>query len=946
MVAAYLRAASFDLLARATYNWRIREDRTSTGQQKHELRQLTDRIEVKREAWAMMLAEASPPVRDAWIGRVLDLDFAAYIDHALRGDDTYRATLRAAYETYLGLASPAALADVRVQHKVRAHLVARGAWDELEAAQAYFVEAGTLPPTTIVDGRVTLERALPDRLGVELPPEILEPSWKETRLRACALRLEWIGHASVRLTGWAFIRGIDLDERSATLELSLVGDAGTRPVALEVERRSLPEATSWADWPHGGHDDAGFEVVIDFEHLLASDPSVREWSLLARVTVEGVSREGPMRHAVAGSSAARPTLRSQLVREDGTAVVPRFDNIRGLTFTLRAPGVIAEALEQLGDERTLRGRLRPHVMPVGVRATDPATGTEVEAGGTRRLHDSHEFELSLPTDPGVADWELRVVDDEGVAHEIEWPVGGDPAGPGWHRSPRGHVHLASGPLSVEAVDVGLAPDAITARLADATHAPNDPASFVLTGPRASVAATDARPAAEGGLVLSFPWTIERFGLSSRPLPPGSYAIEVTDVAGRTGAVALAPALAARAPVEGSTGHHRARVVIDGERGLRIELSAALDADEATAHGQERLRQQYAWREATPAAAVLFLSDGGAAATGSPLAIHRELRRRGSRLNLVWAVTDASVAVPDGGSAVLIGSREWYAALASVTHLCADADIGAFFRKRPHQRFLRIFDDDPALPMAAEAWWAEGWTPGRIARELARCHATWDAILVAAPFAGRYREAFEYGGVVHASGLPRTDSLVGDSAAARRAQTRDRLAIGVDTRVVLAIPARRRSSGDALVSTVVEKPSDFVDIDLLAGRLGDRFAILHRGPVTRTQPGGATVLDVSEYPDINDLVLAADVAVLGDRSLRFDWALTGKPMVFHDRDPASQAPDPGPALATTEEIAAALADLERLRSRYAGAVAAFDRTHNPANDGHAAERIVDAFFDPS
>ena len=34
MVAAYVRARAFDLLAKTTYHWRIREDRTSTGQQK------------------------------------------------------------------------------------------------------------------------------------------------------------------------------------------------------------------------------------------------------------------------------------------------------------------------------------------------------------------------------------------------------------------------------------------------------------------------------------------------------------------------------------------------------------------------------------------------------------------------------------------------------------------------------------------------------------------------------------------------------------------------------------------------------------------------------------------------------------------------------------------------------------------------------------------------
>jgi CDP-glycerol glycerophosphotransferase (TagB/SpsB family) len=40
-----------------------------------------------------------------------------------------------------------------------------------------------------------------------------------------------------------------------------------------------------------------------------------------------------------------------------------------------------------------------------------------------------------------------------------------------------------------------------------------------------------------------------------------------------------------------------------------------------------------------------------------------------------------------------------------------------------------------------------------------------------------------------------------------------------------------------------------------------------------------VWDVSDYPEINDLLLAADVAVLDYSSVRFDWLITGKPVVF-------------------------------------------------------------------
>ena len=68
MLSAYVRAEKFDILSGTTYNWRIREDLTSTSQQKASLENLLDRIAVKEEAYEMLVAEAPPAVYDI-VGR-------------------------------------------------------------------------------------------------------------------------------------------------------------------------------------------------------------------------------------------------------------------------------------------------------------------------------------------------------------------------------------------------------------------------------------------------------------------------------------------------------------------------------------------------------------------------------------------------------------------------------------------------------------------------------------------------------------------------------------------------------------------------------------------------------------------------------------------------------------------------------------------------------------
>jgi CDP-glycerol glycerophosphotransferase len=779
MVAAYLRATRFDLLAKVTYDWRIREDRTSVGQQKHDLRNLTDRITVKAEGHRLIQKEASERVRAAWIGRVIDTDFAAFIDHALREDDEYRELLMGAIRTYLALATPAAMVHVRVQQKVRSFLASRGAWDQLELAQQFFRDQTSVPATTLVDGTVVLDPTLPAMLEVALPQELLELSQTESRMQAGALRAEWIGPTSLRLTGWALIRGVDLTNRSPSLELWLAAVNGSARIGLEVEQVDLPEATRWAAWSHGSFDRAGFHTVIDFADLATRLDAAEDWTLAVRITVEGVARTGGMHHAVAESSASRTALTSQRVSDDGVVATPRFDAEHGLTFTLRRPGVIADALEPAFGDRVARGRIRslgtkPFV-PIAVRATDRATQTEIEGSLTARDDGSPEFSLRVPSTIGPnavgsgTDWELRVVDRDRRTRGVEWPndedahnidSAGEPLS--WLRSPRGYVRMIVDQPHVRVTDVDI--EAVEIRVSVQCDRESEAvlASSILSDAHVEVPLGSQPRGDDGEPVLAFPTFVSRPGLPSRPLSPGAFALTVTDADGAKHELALAPSYAARLPVDIRTDAHRARIGISGQRNLRIVLSAPLRDDELGARAQQLLRDDYLAGAYPAEQAVLFHCHDGEAATYSQLAIHRELRRRGTDLPLYWSVPDLSTIVPDGARPLLIGSREWYARLASVRYLCANVDFDAFFRKRPHQRFLRTFEGDPSEPMGRTLWWRMGHTPGHIGREVARVNAEWDVVGVpGGSWADVIRTEYEYSGEVLVMGSPPTDPLVSD-----------------------------------------------------------------------------------------------------------------------------------------------------------------------------------------
>jgi CDP-glycerol glycerophosphotransferase len=116
--------------------------------------------------------------------------------------------------------------------------------------------------------------------------------------------------------------------------------------------------------------------------------------------------------------------------------------------------------------------------------------------------------------------------------------------------------------------------------------------------------------------------------------------------------------------------------------------------------------------------------------------------------------------------------------------------------------------------------------------------------------------------------------------------------------------------------------------------------------------GSVVRDVCGYPDIRDLYLAADLLVTDYSSTMFDFAITGRPMLFYTYDLdyfrdelrgfyfdlAEVAPTP--LLGTSKELVAAIADIETLTAEHADRYARFRDTFTHLEDGSATERVLD------
>ncbi|CUR54433.1 exported hypothetical protein [metagenome] len=469
----------------------------------------------------------------------------------------------------------------------------------------------------------------------------------------------------------------------------------------------------------------------------------------------------------------------------------------------------------------------------------------------------------------------------------------------------------------------------------------------LLSPSGAVVA--ASPETGDSAELRYATAVDLYGRSVR-LGPGRYRLTHPD--GVLACGDLADAL----PLDLVGQTHRLRVLREPGQ-LVLHLTPPLADDELGAYHQQQLRDAYTTTAApTHPDLLYFESYAGRSATDSPLAVFEELARRRPELRLCWGISDHGQWAPPGAEIVLLRSRRWYDVLASAGVVVTNTELEEWYVRRADQFVVQTFHGYPSKAMGEGQWRARELPPSRLQVMRKRSVQTWDLILTPTPEMTRhYREQYGYRGQVHEHGYPRDDGLRGPRAQERRAVTRGQLGIRPDQQAVLYAPTWRDHLATRPRAAAM---SDFLDLRRAAQQLGDSHVLLVRGhrfhlpSASRNTGGAARIVDVTDHPEINDLIVASDVAVLDYSSLRFDYAQTGQPMVFLVPDLTSYAGGvrgflfpftesaPGPLVSSTDEVVEQVRDVAALRARTATEVAEFDARFNPWQDGRCSQRVVD------
>jgi CDP-glycerol glycerophosphotransferase len=342
---------------------------------------------------------------------------------------------------------------------------------------------------------------------------------------------------------------------------------------------------------------------------------------------------------------------------------------------------------------------------------------------------------------------------------------------------------------------------------------------------------------------------------------------------------------------------------------------------------------------------------------NPRALHERLLALGGGHQHTWVADPAHAAgFPPGTTTVPPEGPELVEALEAADVVVANTHTEVEWTKPSGAVYLQTWHGTPLKRIHHDVLWAP---PGRLER-LDRDVARWDAMISPNPTSTpRLRGAFRFPGPVHETGYPRNDVLLAPDRDRRREQVRRSLGIAPGAPVVLYAPTWR---DDEYFVEGRPRTSLALDVEAAAAAMGPGgVAVVRLHPMMTgavEDASSPSVRDASWYPEVADLYLAADALVTDYSSSMFDFALTGRPMLFFAYDLEDYAsalrgfyfdfaPEaPGPLVQTSDALIDALGDLDDVAAAFAPQRARFRARYGHLEDGYATERVLDRLFGPA
>lgn len=345
--------------------------------------------------------------------------------------------------------------------------------------------------------------------------------------------------------------------------------------------------------------------------------------------------------------------------------------------------------------------------------------------------------------------------------------------------------------------------------------------------------------------------------------------------------------------------------------------------------------------------IVFLHDFGNGYGDSPKVLAQEIMRRGLPYDMVWLVNDMKLEFPHPIRKVLMSRIKSVYELATAKVIITTAKSKYYLKKKSTQFFVYIPHGQIGakyVERQAGDTLSKGYIDGSI------WHSKVSNLFISSSKLHTEEELtwYWYDGEVMECGLPRNDIFFHYTSEDVQG-IKKKAGIPDGVKVVLYGPTFRNEPSNEPYAIDTERV-----LQTLEQKTGDKWIFLFRAHPNFVWYGKPAfeysdkVMDVTNYPDMQDLLLISDVLISDYSSAMFDFNLMHRPVFLFTKDIEAYQKMRGlkdwyfkvpfPFCHNNAELASAIANYDE--KEYHKKCAEFDKFYGNLETGTAAKQIVD------
>lgn len=360
--------------------------------------------------------------------------------------------------------------------------------------------------------------------------------------------------------------------------------------------------------------------------------------------------------------------------------------------------------------------------------------------------------------------------------------------------------------------------------------------------------------------------------------------------------------------------------------------------------------------------VMFESFHGKQFSDNPRAIYEYMREHCPDYSLVWSVDRRHIDDFKQLDVQFVRrfSIKWLLYMTTAKYWIVNARLPLWIPKPKHTTYVQTWHGTPLKRLATDM--DEVHMPGTNTAAYKQNFiyeaSKWDYLISPNAYSTKiFRRAFQFHKTMIESGYPRNDYLINHNNQETMTNLKRQLGIDPAKKVLLYAPTWRDNQ---FYSKGRYKFQLELDLDRLKEAIGDKYVIVLRLHYLVAENLDLSdyegfAYDFSNYPDIRDLYLMADLLMTDYSSVFFDYANLRRPMIFFVYDIEDyrdhlrgfyfnfEEKAPGPLTRTTDEVIAEILKIERHGFVPSEEYEAFYEQFCYLEDGRASERVVKAIF---